>query len=369
METRYRITFRGEVLDGHVREQVMQTTAERLGATIEQAGLMFSGRLAVLKKGLDPVSAQRYVAVLARIGMKAYAEPMPDATVAPAPAPAAQAPVAAAAEPVVTAAPVVAPAPAPASASSAPVAAVTQAADVLAPVSLPDTLTPSYMNTPEPERSTGMAEPFDPERTHIASSALVAEPQPTFERTEGVQQSFDARHVDTADHSAMPTMIVPPSSQRTTPAQPEVAEALADMPTDAAAEHSMVATYLESIQSLTSEPHDDATDNEQTPALPDEYRPTPQPDAARLQDVQRHIRGPATVTPIAPPPRANRLPDPPTVMPNQHAATTIMVMGPDSDTPAPSTPVGDGGVRVRLIATLLGGAAVIALLVWWVSVR
>ncbi|WP_374399531.1 hypothetical protein [Niveibacterium sp.] len=363
METRYRITFRGEVLDGHVREQVMQIAAERLGATIEQAGLMFSGRLAVLKKGLDPVSAQRYVAVLARIGMKAYAEPMPEPARAPAvAAPAAPAPA--------VATPPAAPAAQPAAAAIASAPAPQAADDVLAPVSLPDTPAPSYMAPPEPERSAGLAEPFDPERTHLAGPAIVGATQAGFERSEGIQQPFDARHVDTATHSVMPTMIVPPAARKPVAPQSEVAEALADMPTDAAAEHGMVATYLESIQSLTAEPNDEPAADEAPPELPDYYRPTPQRAAARMQELPRHTTGPATVTPIAPPQRVNRLPDPPTVMPNQHAATTIMVMGPDSDTPVPSSaPVGDGGARIRLIATLLGGAAVIALIVWWVSVR
>ncbi len=366
METRYRITFRGEVLDGHVREQVMQIAAERLGATIEQAGLMFSGRLAVLKKGLDPVSAQRYVAVLARIGMKAYAEPMPEPANAPTVAAPAAPPPAVATPPAAPTTPAAQQAPAAIASAPAPQAAD----DVLAPVSLPETPAPSYMAPPEPERSAGLAEPFDPERTHLAGPAIVGATQAGFERSEGIQQPFDARHVDAATHSVMPTMIVPPSARKVVAPQPEVAEALADMPTDAAAEHSMVATYLESIQSLTSEPRDEPADDETPPTLPDAYRPTPQRAAARLQEMPRHASGPATVTPAAQPPRVNRLPDPPTVMPNQHAATTIMVMGPDSDTPVPSSvPAGDGGARIRLIATLLGGAAVIALIVWWVAVR
>jgi len=225
------------------------------------------------------------------------------------------------------------------------------------------------MTAPEVERSAGVAEPFDPERTHLAGQSIVNATQAGFERSEGVQQPFDARHVDTAAHSVMPTMIVTPSARKPVAPPPDVAEALADMPTDEAAEHGMVATYLESIQSLTAEPRDEPSDDETPPTLPDDYRPTPQRAAARLQDVPRHVPGPATVTPAAPPPRVNRLPDPPTVMPNQHAATTIMVMGPDSDTPVPTTPARDNGARARLIATLLGGAAVAALVIWWVAVR
>lgn len=322
METRYRIIFRGEVLDGHAREQVMQTAAERLGATIGQVGQMFSGRPAVLKKGLDSTSAQRYVAVLARLGMRASAEPMPDETTA-------EAPVAAA------------PAPQPAPAGD----------DVLAPVTLPATPSPQFVTPPVVERTAGLGEePFDPERTHVADHVFVT-----------AYGTDSASPVATqAEHSMMPTQIVLPPSKRAPAGTPPAT------PANANPDHALVATYLDSIQQLAAEvapPQASVAERGADNTLT-EIRPTPQRAMARMTNAGP-TPGPATVTPIKPlmPKPARRLPDIPTQLPSSiYGETTIMVDGPESDEPVGRKRADDS--TVRMFATALGVAAALALLAW-----
>lgn len=72
-----RVVFRGEIVDGFDRDAVKRVAAERLGASPAQIEQVFSGQPVVLKKGLDPVTGDRYVALLARIGMRATLLPMP----------------------------------------------------------------------------------------------------------------------------------------------------------------------------------------------------------------------------------------------------------------------------------------------------
>lgn len=365
METRYRITFRGDVIEGHIREQVMETAAARLGASAEQAQMMFSGRAAILKKNLDLASAERYVAILARIGMRATAEPMPETPAAPAVAP----------EPSARPAPTASPSPATATMppSTAPSAAPVVPADddVLAPPDLPNTPTPQFNEPAAAERTSGVHEPFDPERTHLAAHSLVHHGQgASAETTAGVGEPFDPTRSDFAMHSVLPTRIVPRKPvQASTPAptpEPTPTATVSEVPSS---DDMMVATYLESIRALTAEPEDKDIPEIPQQELKTEIRTTPLRAMAHLANARPAPSGPPTITPdVAPAPirlpvKPLRLPDPPTQLPDVHGATTIMVMGPDSDTPVPSSK--QGRTTAQLIAMGLGGAAVIAVLAWF----
>ncbi|MCX9155046.1 hypothetical protein OPU71_02775 [Niveibacterium sp. 24ML] len=344
METRYRITFRGDVIEGHIREQVMETAAARLGASVEQARMMFSGRVAILKKNLDQASAERYVALLARIGMRATAEPMPETPVAPAASPS-------------PAAPPAKPAPSP-----VPVVA---AEDVLAPPDLPNTPSPQFNKPPAAERTSGVSEAFDPERTHLASHNLPHYGMgASSETTAGVREAFDPTRAELAEQSVLPTRIVPRKPAQAKPGvpAPQASE-------EANPDHLIVATYLDSIQALTAEtrPHEPPEIPPQQ--LKTEIRATPLRAMAHLETKRPAPNGPPTITPeMAPqliklPVKSVRLPDPPTHIPDVHGATTIMVMGPDSDTPVPTSKPPRN--TTHLIAIALGGAALIAVLAWF----
>lgn len=69
MASEYRVIFAGAVLEGFALEAVKQTAGERLKASPQQVDRLFSGRNAVLKKGLSREMGERYVAELRRIGM------------------------------------------------------------------------------------------------------------------------------------------------------------------------------------------------------------------------------------------------------------------------------------------------------------
>jgi|GEM_PF-3698761 len=90
----YRVVYKGEVLPGFEIDTVRQSAADRLKASAEQIAILFSGRGAILKKGLDAQGGERYIALLQRIGMLAHLEeenplaPFTIPTPPPAPAPA-----------------------------------------------------------------------------------------------------------------------------------------------------------------------------------------------------------------------------------------------------------------------------------------
>ncbi|GAA5179842.1 hypothetical protein GCM10025771_22950 [Niveibacterium umoris] len=352
METRYRIIFRGEVVEGHVREQVMQTAAERLGANPAQVSQMFSGRPAILKKNLDQTGAQRYVALLARIGMQASAEEMPESPALAQPA----APVAAPVAPVPVAAP---PAAAPEAATPAPVPAPspapTPAGDVLAPANLPDTPSPQFLAPPPAERTAGVDEPFDPERTHIAGHALMsAHDRGTQDHDDSAPEPESAQR---AAHSIMPTQIVVPDRR-----QQSGLTALQD------ADHALVATYLDSIQQLAAEVAEAPLPAPAEAPQLTEIRPTPKHAAVRTE---AEPAAPMTAPEASPPPAKpattaaplRRLPDVPTVLPSSiYADTTIMVDGPESDEPVKTK--ASGYSQTRIIASVLGGLAAAAVLLW-----
>jgi hypothetical protein len=69
MSSQFQIVFSGELLDGFELTTVKANAARRLKAAPEQVDRIFSGKRAVLKKGLAEEVAQRYFAELQRIGM------------------------------------------------------------------------------------------------------------------------------------------------------------------------------------------------------------------------------------------------------------------------------------------------------------
>lgn len=74
METEYRVVFAGTVLEGFDPEVVKHAASSRLKASPEQVERLFSGRTAVLKKGLNSEMGARYVVELTRIGMQVKLE-------------------------------------------------------------------------------------------------------------------------------------------------------------------------------------------------------------------------------------------------------------------------------------------------------
>lgn len=90
MESSLRIVFSGEVIEGFDPEKVKLSASARLNASPSQIEQVFSGRPAVLKKGLNAESGARYLALLAHIGMLARLEnetPDVEPTSVPQPAP------------------------------------------------------------------------------------------------------------------------------------------------------------------------------------------------------------------------------------------------------------------------------------------
>lgn len=77
MANEYRIVFTGRLREGFELTAVKQAAALRLKASAAQIEKLFSGHRAVLKKGLDPETAKRYVDELFHLGMMARAEAMP----------------------------------------------------------------------------------------------------------------------------------------------------------------------------------------------------------------------------------------------------------------------------------------------------
>lgn len=71
----YQIVVTGQLVAGAELEQVKDRVAKLFNAPVAKLAPLFSGRRAVVKKGLDHAAAQRYVAVLIEAGLLAAAEP------------------------------------------------------------------------------------------------------------------------------------------------------------------------------------------------------------------------------------------------------------------------------------------------------
>ncbi|MEN3111972.1 hypothetical protein ACFONG_06090 [Uliginosibacterium paludis] len=72
----YRVVFRGGILAGFEPETVRQKASRRLKASEEQIVKLFSGRMAILRKGVEAEVAERYVRELRAIGMDVASESM-----------------------------------------------------------------------------------------------------------------------------------------------------------------------------------------------------------------------------------------------------------------------------------------------------
>ncbi|MDQ7989423.1 MAG: hypothetical protein REI09_07285 [Candidatus Dactylopiibacterium sp.] len=85
MTDEYKVVFSGRIVPGFDTTQVRAQAAIRLKASPEVIERLFSGRAAVLKKGVTQALGQRYVAELRAIGMEVQCEPTtPPAPPAPA---------------------------------------------------------------------------------------------------------------------------------------------------------------------------------------------------------------------------------------------------------------------------------------------
>ena len=113
------LVFYGEILPGHDAAAVQTRLGELLKLPADQVAAVFSGRRIVLRKNLPDEQAASYVARLEKVGVKVFAEALPQLPAAPPEAPAAP-PVLPQAQPQVAAVQAV-PAPAPPAASEVPV--------------------------------------------------------------------------------------------------------------------------------------------------------------------------------------------------------------------------------------------------------
>lgn len=77
MSAPVQLVFRGEVLAGFRLEDVQRELGRLLQADEARLKNLFSGRGAVLKRGLAAAEAQRYVSRLAAMGARVHVEPMP----------------------------------------------------------------------------------------------------------------------------------------------------------------------------------------------------------------------------------------------------------------------------------------------------
>ncbi len=89
MSTPVQLVFCGEVLTGFELDVVRREMGRVLRADEVTLAQLFSGRRTVLKRGIEPVDAQRYASRLAALGARVHVEPLPAAGPAPASAPAA----------------------------------------------------------------------------------------------------------------------------------------------------------------------------------------------------------------------------------------------------------------------------------------
>lgn len=77
MSAPVQLVFRGELLAGFRLEDVQRELGRLLQADEVRLKSVFSGRRTVLKRGLPPAEAQRYVSRLAAMGAYVHVEPMP----------------------------------------------------------------------------------------------------------------------------------------------------------------------------------------------------------------------------------------------------------------------------------------------------
>lgn len=75
MPSQFQIIFLGRILPGHTPEQVRDNVAKRLALSAANQEALFSGRRAVLKRGLDFATADTLREEYARLGMKVHIEP------------------------------------------------------------------------------------------------------------------------------------------------------------------------------------------------------------------------------------------------------------------------------------------------------
>ncbi|OEY66459.1 hypothetical protein [Marinobacter sp. X15-166B] len=83
----FQLIFKGECLPGVAPEAARANARTLFKASLEQIDRMFSGQPVVIRNQLEQAQAEKYIAVLARHGLKAYAQPM--TRVEPEPSPAA----------------------------------------------------------------------------------------------------------------------------------------------------------------------------------------------------------------------------------------------------------------------------------------
>ena len=76
MDEKYRLVFRGEVLDGQHRAVVKRRLTEALKLTEEQGGKLFSGAAVVLKKSVEAKVAARYQAIFREAGGRLRVHPI-----------------------------------------------------------------------------------------------------------------------------------------------------------------------------------------------------------------------------------------------------------------------------------------------------
>jgi len=76
METLYRIVFNGETVPGLTAQQIIDAFAARFRVREQRAReIVLGGGRTVLKRGLDPLKAQRYSAALKQVGLLIVLEP------------------------------------------------------------------------------------------------------------------------------------------------------------------------------------------------------------------------------------------------------------------------------------------------------
>jgi hypothetical protein len=77
MDERYRLIFRGEILDGQHRAVVKRRLTDLLALKEEQVEKLFSGKPVVLKRGVDRPTAARYQALFRKAGGQLRVKPEP----------------------------------------------------------------------------------------------------------------------------------------------------------------------------------------------------------------------------------------------------------------------------------------------------
>lgn len=87
MDSRWQLTFYGEVIGERRIEDVRRNFAQQFNLDDARIEAIFSGQGVVLKRNLSQADAQRYVTHLASLGARVHLQPMADATATPPPPP------------------------------------------------------------------------------------------------------------------------------------------------------------------------------------------------------------------------------------------------------------------------------------------